>query len=58
VTPALPLSFRPVELAAMGASVLVVGIVLWDGRGRRGDGILLVACYVAVAVVFFAVGDR
>ncbi|HEY2939799.1 MAG TPA: calcium/proton exchanger [Gaiellaceae bacterium] len=58
VTPALPLSFRPVELAAMGASVLVVGIVLWDGRGLRGDGILLVACYVAVAVVFFAVGDR
>jgi len=58
VTPALPLSFRPVELIAMGASALVVGIVLWDGRGRRGEGVLLVALYIGVAVVFFAVGDR
>jgi Ca2+:H+ antiporter len=58
VTPALPLSFRPVELVAMGASALVVGIVLWNGRGRRGEGYLLVALYVAVAAVFFAAGDR
>jgi Ca2+:H+ antiporter len=58
VTPALPLSFRPVEIVAMGASALVVGIVLWDGRGRRNEGFLLVALYVAVAVVFFVVGDR
>jgi Ca2+:H+ antiporter len=58
VTPALPLSFRPVELVSMGASALVVGIVLWNGRGRRNEGILLVALYVAVAAVYFAVGDR
>ena len=58
LTPALPLSFRPVELAAMGASAVVVGIVLWDGRGRRGEGFLLVTLYVAVAATFFAVGDR
>jgi Ca2+:H+ antiporter len=58
VTPALPLSFRPVELAAMGASTVVVAILLWDARGRRVEGFVLVALYVAVAAVFFAVGDR
>jgi Ca2+:H+ antiporter len=58
VTPALPLSFRPVELVAMGASALLVGVVLSDGRGRRREGFLLVGLYVAVAAAFFAVGDR
>jgi Ca2+:H+ antiporter len=58
VTPALPLSFRPVELGAMGASALLVGVILWDGRGRRREGYLLVALYVAAAATFFAVGDR
>jgi len=58
VMPALPLSFRPVELAAMGASALVVAIVLWDARGTRSEGFVLVAFYVAVAAIFLAVGDR
>jgi Ca2+:H+ antiporter len=58
VTPALPLSFRPVELVAMGASAVVVGLILWDARGRRREGVVLAALYVAVAAVFFAVGDR
>jgi Ca2+:H+ antiporter len=58
VTPALPLSFRPVELAAMGVSAVVAGIVFWDGRGRRPEGVVLVGLYVAVAAVFFGVGNR
>jgi Ca2+:H+ antiporter len=58
VTPALPLSFRPVELAAMGASAAVVALILSDGRGRRREGLVLAGLYVAVAAVFFAVGDR
>jgi Ca2+:H+ antiporter len=58
VTPALPLSFRPVELVAMGASTVAVGILLWDARGRRIEGLVLVALYVAAAATFFAVGDR
>jgi Ca2+:H+ antiporter len=58
LTPALPLSFRPVELAAMGVSVVVAGIVFSDGRGRRGEGFVLVSLYVALAAVFFAVGNR
>lgn len=58
VKPALPLSFRPIELAAMGGSALLVGIVLADGRGRRWEGVFLVAVYVGVALAFLAAGDR
>ncbi|MDQ2909726.1 MAG: calcium/proton exchanger [Actinomycetota bacterium] len=58
VKPALPLSFRPIELAAMGGSALLVGIVLADGRGRRWEGFFLVAVYVGVALAFLAAGDR
>jgi Ca2+:H+ antiporter len=58
VTPALPLSFRPVELVTMGASALVVALILWDGRGRRGEGLVLVAFYVGVAAAYLIAGDR
>jgi Ca2+:H+ antiporter len=58
VKPALPLSFRPIELATMGGAALMVGIVLADGRGRRWEGFLLVAVYVGVALAFLAAGDR
>jgi Ca2+:H+ antiporter len=58
VKPALPLSFRPIELATMGGAALLVGIVLADGRGRRWEGFMLVAVYVGVALAFLAAGDR
>jgi Ca2+:H+ antiporter len=58
VRPALPLSFRPVELAAMGGAALLVAILLADGRGRRWEGFALVAVYVGVAAAFYAAGDR
>jgi Ca2+:H+ antiporter len=58
VKPALPLSFRPIELATMGGSALLVGLMLADGRGRRWEGFLLVAVYVGVALAFLAAGDR
>jgi Ca2+:H+ antiporter len=58
VTPALPLSFRPVELATMAGSVIAVGIVLWDGRGSRREGYLLIALYLVVVAVFLAAGNR
>jgi Ca2+:H+ antiporter len=58
VRPALPLSFRPIELAAMGGSALLVALILADGRGRRWEGILLVAVYAGVALGFLAAGDR
>ena len=58
VKPALPLSFRPVELAAMGGSALVVGVVLRSGRVRRWEGYLLVGLYAVAAVGFLLAGDR
>ena len=56
--PALPLTFRPVELAAMGGSALVVAFVLWDGRARRWEGALLVGLYAVAAAGFAFAGDR
>ena len=58
VRPALPLSFRPVELAAMGGAAALVALLLADGRGRRWEGFLLVAVYVGVAFGFYVAGDR
>jgi Ca2+:H+ antiporter len=58
VKPALPLSFRPVELAAMGGSAVAVAFVLWNGRARRWEGALLVGLYAVAAVGFAFAGDR
>ena len=58
VTPALPLSFRPIELAAMGGAALFVALVIFDGKSRRSEGFLLLAVYVAVAAGFWVAGDR
>ena len=55
---AMPLSFRPVELAALGCALAVAAVALAAGRSSRSRGVLLVAVYVAVAVAFLAVGDR
>jgi Ca2+:H+ antiporter len=54
----LALSFRPIELAAMGGAALFVGIVLRDGRARRWEGALLLAAYAGVALLFLFAGDR
>ncbi|OLB83371.1 MAG: calcium/proton exchanger [Actinobacteria bacterium 13_2_20CM_2_66_6] len=56
--PALPLTFRPIELAAMGGSALIVAFVLRDGRSRRWEGALLVGLYAVAAVGFLIAGDR
>ena len=58
VKPALPLTFRPVELAAMGGSALAVAFVLWDARARRWEGALLVGLYAVAAIGFGFAGDR
>jgi Ca2+:H+ antiporter len=54
----LALSFRPVELLALGGSAALVAILLRDGRSTRSRGIALVGAYVLVALAFFLVGDR
>jgi Ca2+:H+ antiporter len=54
----LALSFRVVELAAVGGSVVFAAVLLRGGQSSRLRGVLLIAAYVAVAVAFFVVGDR
>ncbi|MDX6487884.1 MAG: Ca2+:H+ antiporter [Gaiellaceae bacterium] len=54
----LALSFRPVELAAMGGAAVFVAIVIRDGVSKRWEGWMLVGVYAAVAATFLAVGDR
>jgi Ca2+:H+ antiporter len=54
----LALSFRPVEIGALGGSVLFTAVVLWGGRASRGRGFALLAAYAVIVVAFYAVGDR
>jgi Ca2+:H+ antiporter len=54
----LALSFRPVEIAALGGSLLYAAIVLWGGQSSRFRGAMLIAAYVAAVVAFFLAGDR
>jgi Ca2+:H+ antiporter len=54
----LTLAFRPVELIAMGAAAVFVGVVIRDGRSRRWEGVMLVAIYAALASLAFQLGDR
>jgi Ca2+:H+ antiporter len=58
IRPALPLAFRPIELAAMGGAAALVALLLADGRGKRWEGWLLVGVYAGVALGFLAAGDR
>jgi Ca2+:H+ antiporter len=58
VTPALPLAFREVEIAALLGSVAFVAVVLFGGRSSRPRGIALIAAYVGVGAGFFLAGDR
>lgn len=54
----LSLAFRPIELIGMGGAAVLVALTIRDGRARRKEGVLLVAVYVAFAVVCLIVGDR
>jgi Ca2+:H+ antiporter len=54
----LPLSFRWEEIAGMAGAVLVVALMVRDGRSRRREGWILLGVYLAVAVGFFVTGDR
>ena len=54
----LALSFRPVEIAALGCSVVYTALVLAGGHSSRLRGVLLIAGYGAVIVGFALAGDR
>jgi Ca2+:H+ antiporter len=54
----LALSFRPVELAAMGVSAALPALVLRRGVTTRSGGVVLLVAYAGLAVAFFLSGDR
>jgi len=58
IRPPLPLSFRPVELGTMAASVLVVALVVRDAKGTKREGLVMLTAYAAIVVLYYAVGDR
>ncbi|MBA3364725.1 MAG: calcium/proton exchanger [Actinobacteria bacterium] len=53
----LALSFRPVELMALGGSVVLATLLLYQGQSSRARGITLILAYVGIAVAFFLSGD-
>jgi Ca2+:H+ antiporter len=54
----LALSFRPVELIALGGSTVLAFGLLFHGRSSRGRGVTLIVAYAAVAFAFLVAGDR
>jgi Ca2+:H+ antiporter len=54
----LALSFRPVEIAALGGSVAFTVLVLFNGRSSRLRGGLLILGYGVVVLAFLLSGDR
>jgi Ca2+:H+ antiporter len=54
----LSLSFRPVEIATLGGSVVFAATVLYHGRSSRLRGALLLLGYVVVVLAFYLAGDR
>ena len=51
----LPLSFRVVEISTMAAAAACATLVIWDGRSRRWEGVLLVGLYAGVVAIYAAV---
>jgi Ca2+:H+ antiporter len=54
----LALSFRVVELAALGGATVLATALLFQGQSSRARGIALIAAYVGVAVAFYLAGER
>jgi Ca2+:H+ antiporter len=54
----LALSFRPVELVAMGVAAVLPAIVLKPGRTTRVGGAVLLVAYAVLVVCFYLSGDR
>jgi Ca2+:H+ antiporter len=58
VSPALPLAFRWEELVAMALATVVATLVVYDGRSRRWEGLLLIGIYASIVVWFGFAGNR
>ncbi|HEX6761476.1 MAG TPA: calcium/proton exchanger [Gaiellaceae bacterium] len=55
VGPALPLSFRVVEIATMAAAAAAATVVIRDGTSTRWEGFLLVGLYGGAVAVYASV---
>ncbi|MAG94162.1 MAG: calcium/proton exchanger [Planctomycetaceae bacterium] len=51
--PQLDLQFSMLEVAAIAVSVLVVGMVAYDGESNWMEGLLLIAVYVILGIAFY-----
>jgi Ca2+:H+ antiporter len=58
VKPALPLAFRPIEIASMGIAAVFVAIVIRDAHSRRWEGFLLIGTYGLFVIAVAVAGDR
>jgi Ca2+:H+ antiporter len=54
----LALSFRPVEIAALGGATVYTALILFGGHSSRLRGGLLLAGYGVVVIAFLLAGDR
>jgi Ca2+:H+ antiporter len=54
----MALSFRPIELVALGGAAVLPAIVLRNAGTTRGGGAILLVAYTVLAVAFYFSGDR
>jgi len=54
----LALSFRRVELGAVGFSAVLISLLFWDRRSSNWHGAALIGIYGCVAAAFFLAGNR
>jgi Ca2+:H+ antiporter len=54
----LTLSFRPIEIAAMALSTLLVTWCVVDGRSSHREGVMLLGGYAVAVVLFLLAGNR
>jgi Ca2+:H+ antiporter len=54
----LALSFRPIELVAIGVAAVLPALVLRTGRTTRLGGVVLLFAYSLLVVCFYLSGDR
>ncbi len=52
----LPLSFRAIEIITMAAAAAFSAWVIWDGRSRRWEGVVLVAVYGVMVAAYALAG--
>jgi Ca2+:H+ antiporter len=52
----LPLSFRAVEIITMAAAAAFAAWVVWDGRSRRWEGVVLITVYGLMVVTYALAG--